>query len=100
MRGGERGVVEYLGDLAFPSARFLPKAVVSIPRPAQASLLTLYDVPTQSCGPSALKVSLDPGPATPGASQGHGDDLPSVCLLLAPLRIQLPPGKPDPLRTL
>ncbi|XP_070277482.1 cas scaffolding protein family member 4 isoform X1 [Myotis yumanensis] len=31
------------------------QAIVPIPRPAQASLLTLYDVPAQSRGPSALK---------------------------------------------
>lgn len=85
-------MLKHSGDLAFPSALFLPKAIVPIPRPAQASLLTLYDVPAQSRGPSALKVSLDPGPAPPGTSRGHRDDLRSVCLLLAPLRIQLPPG--------
>ncbi|XP_006767815.1 PREDICTED: cas scaffolding protein family member 4 [Myotis davidii] len=34
---------------------FSKQAIVPIPRPAQASLLTLYDVPAQSRGPSALK---------------------------------------------
>ncbi|XP_036179276.1 cas scaffolding protein family member 4 isoform X2 [Myotis myotis] len=43
---------------------FSKQAIVPIPRPAQASLLALYDVPAQSRGPSALKRQSAPVTAT------------------------------------
>nr|KAF6357946.1 Cas scaffold protein family member 4 [Pipistrellus kuhlii] len=76
---------------------FPKQAVVPVPRPAQASLLALYDVPAQSRSPSALK---EPGkqqlydiPASPRkADRGPPAGRPSDPSAPGPL----PPGQQDP----